>query len=265
MRVDNQIIDSHCHLDFLDEDEGIVIKRAEEAGVGSMLTIGTSLNATEKIISIAEKNTNVWCTIGTHPHESSKELSPENLKKLETLAAHPKVVGLGETGLDFYYNNSDKASQIKSFKNHIEVAKKIDLPIVVHSRSAEKETASMLNSASKNEEIKGLIHCFSGSKELAESVLEIGFYISISGIVTFKNADALREIVKKIPDERLLVETDSPYLAPDPMRGKKNEPSFLTHTVDKIAELRNTSSEKIAKITTNNFFKLFQKAKSTIE
>ena len=123
----------------------------------------------------------------------------------------------------------------------------------------------MLNSASKNEEIKGLIHCFSGSKELAESVLEIGFYISISGIVTFKNADALREIVKKIPDERLLVETDSPYLAPDPMRGKKNEPSFLTHTVDKIAELRNTSSEKIAKITTNNFFKLFQKAKSTIE
>ena len=169
---------------------------------------------------------------------------------------------MGETGLDFYYNNSDKESQIRSFKHHIKVAKKTGLPIIVHSRSADKETADLLIEASNDERIRGLIHCFSASKELAESAIEIGFYISISGIVTFKNADALREVVQNIPNDRLLVETDAPYLAPDPMRGKKNEPSFITHTVDKIAALKGISSKEVAQITTNNFFKLFQKARA---
>ena len=169
---------------------------------------------------------------------------------------------MGETGLDFYYNNSDKESQIGSFKHHIKVAKKTGLPIIVHSRSADKETADLLIEASNDEPIRGLIHCFSASKELAESAIKIGFYISISGIVTFKNADALREVVQNIPNDRLLVETDAPYLAPYPMRGKKNEPSFITHTVDKIAALKGISSKEVAKITTNNFFKLFQKARA---
>ena len=259
----NRIIDSHCHLDFLDEDRGAIIKRAEEVGVENMVTIGTSLKTAKKIIEIAEENTNVWCTVGIHPHESEKELSPENPQKLEILSSHPKVIGLGETGLDFYYNNSNKEAQIKSFKHHIKVARKTGLPIVVHTRSADKETASLLKEASKDGKISGLIHCFSASRKLAESALEIGFYISIAGIVTFKNADSLREVVKDIPNERLLVETDSPYLAPAPMRGKKNEPSFLIHTVNKIATLKNISPQKVAEITTNNFFELFQKAKGT--
>ena len=203
MVLSNQIIDSHCHLDFFDEERGAIIKRAEKAGIKNMLTIGTSLKTA---------------------------------------------------------NNSDKESQIKSFKHHIKVAKKTGLPIIVHSRSADKETADLLIEASNDEHIRGLIHCFSASKELAESAIEIGFYISISGIVTFKNADALREVVQNIPNDRLLVETDAPYLAPDPMRGKKNEPSFITHTVDKIAALKGISSKEVAKITTSNFFKLFQKA-----
>ena len=262
MALSSQIIDSHCHLDFFDEERGAIIKRAEKAGIKNMLTIGTSLKTAKKIIKIAEENANIWCTIGIHPHESEKELSPENPKKLEILSNHPKVIGLGETGLDFYYNNSDKESQIRSFKHHIKVAKKTGLPIIVHSRSADKETANLLIEASNDERIRGLIHCFSASKELAESAIEIGFYISISGIVTFKDADALREVVQNIPNDRLLVETDAPYLAPDPMRGKKNEPSFITHTVDKIAALKGISSKEVAQITTNNFFKLFQKARA---
>ena len=258
------IVDSHCHLDSsnLYNQLDDVVKRAQHNQIKYLLTICTTLESFEKIKMIIKKYKNIYGTFGIHPHESEKELSPENPKKLEILSNHPKVIGLGETGLDFYYNNSDKESQIRSFKHHIKVAKKTGLPIIVHSRSADKETADLLIEASNDERIRGLIHCFSASKELAESAIEIGFYISISGIVTFKDADALREVVQNIPNDRLLVETDAPYLAPNPMRGKKNEPSFITHTVDKIAALKGISSKEVAQITTNNFFKLFQKARA---
>jgi TatD DNase family protein len=255
------LVDSHCHLNFPDfkEDFEQVLNRAELAGVRVMQTICTKVTEFEVILNIAEKYNNIYCSIGVHPNETGEQqlLTAEEIIEY---SSHPKVIGIGETGLDFYYENSPKDLQIKSFRKHIKAARVTGLPIIVHTRDADVETIDILQEEMKQGEFKGLIHCFSTSKELAEKAMELGLYISISGIVTFKKATELQEIVKDLPLERLLVETDAPYLAPTPYRGKRNEPAFTKHTAEFIASLKNIPYSEVEKVTTQNFFSLFSKA-----
>jgi len=255
------LIDSHCHLDFLElaKDEGGVLERARAAGVGGMLTIGTRLDQFDRVRAIADRHENVWCSVGVHPHEAKEEgqRSPERLIEA---ARHPKVIGIGETGLDFYYEHSPRSAQAESFRTHIAASRATGLPLIVHTRDADAETAELLEQEHRKGAIFGLIHCFSAGPEMAQRALALGFYISISGIVTFKAADALRTIVRDIPLARLLVETDAPYLAPVPKRGKTNEPAFVAHTAAKVAELKGVALAELEAVTTDNFFRLFDKA-----
>jgi TatD DNase family protein len=255
------LVDSHCHLNFPDfrEDFDQVLKRAELAGVRVMQTICTKVSEFEAILNIAEKHNNIYCSIGVHPNETEGQplLTAEEIINYSN---HPKVIGIGETGLDYYYENSPKDLQIKSFREHIKAARITGLPIIVHTRDADFETIDILQEEMEQGEFKGLIHCFSTSRELAEKAIDLGFYISISGIVTFKKAVELQEIVKDLPLERLLVETDAPYLAPTPYRGKRNEPAFTKHTAEFIASLKNVPYSDVEKATTQNFFSLFSKA-----
>lgn len=256
------LVDSHCHLDFpeLSEDAAGVVARARNAGVGHMLTIGTKITKFPGVLAMAERFDNVSCSVGIHPHEAAVE--PEmDVEKLTTLARHPKVVAFGETGLDFYYEHSPRVPQERSFRTHIAASREAGLPVIVHTRDADPETAAILADEMRKGAFTGVIHCFSSGQELAEKALELGFYISLSGIVTFKKAEALREVVKIVPMDRILVETDSPYLAPVPHRGKTNEPAFVTHTAKTVAALKGVSGEELARRTTENFFKLFAKAK----
>ena len=255
------LVDSHCHLDFpeLSSDANGVIARARSAGVGHLLTISTKLTAFDGVLAMAERFENVSCSVGIHPHEAAVE--PEtDVERLTTLAKHPKVVAFGETGLDFYYEHSPRAEQEKSFRVHLAASREAGLPTIVHTRDADAETASILKEEMGKGAFTGVIHCFSSGLELAKQALDLGFYISISGIVTFKKAEELRETVKYVPIERLLVETDSPYLAPIPHRGKTNEPAFVTHTAAFVAELKGVTREELAVRTTENFFRLFSKA-----
>ena len=255
------LIDSHCHLDFpeLAGDEEAVLSRARTAGVGGMLTIGTRLDQFERVRAIAERHGNVWCSVGVHPHEAKEEgqRAPDQLIEA---TRHPKVVGIGETGLDFYYEHSPRAEQAESFRAHIAAARATGLPLIVHTRDADRETIDILEDETRQGAFPGLIHCFSSGAEVAEHALALGFYISISGIVTFKAAESLRAIVRGIPLDRLLVETDSPYLAPIPKRGKTNEPAFVAHTAAKVAELKGVGIAELEAATTANFFRLFAKA-----
>lgn len=255
------LIDSHCHLDFaeLAKDEMGVLARAHSAGVAGMLTIGTRLDQFDRVRAIAERNGNVWCSVGVHPHEAREEgqRSPDLLIEA---TRHPKVIGIGETGLDFYYEHSPRDEQATSFRAHIAAARATGLPLIVHTRDADSETAEILEGEQRKGTFSGLIHCFSAGPEMARRALGLGFYISISGIVTFKAADSLRTIVRDIPLERLLVETDAPYLAPVPKRGKTNEPAFVAYTAAKVAELKGVSSAELAAASTENFFRLFAKA-----
>ncbi len=255
------LIDSHCHLDFpgLVDDESGVLARARHAGVGGMLTIGTRLDQFDRVRSIAERHDNVWCSVGVHPHEA-KEEGQRAPDRLIEAARHPKVVGIGETGLDFYYEHSPRAEQAESFRAHIAAARETGLPLIVHTRDADRETAEILEEEYQAGPYTGLIHCFSSGAEVAERALALGFYISISGIVTFKAAEDLRRIVRDIPLARLLVETDAPYLAPVPRRGKTNEPAFVAHTAAKVAELKGVGVDELEATTTDNFFRLFTKA-----
>ena len=252
------LIDSHCHLDFpeLAGDEEAVLSRARTAGVGGMLTIGTRLDQFERVRAIAERHGNVWCSVGVHPHEEGQR-TPDRLIEA---TRHPKVVGIGETGLDFYYEHSPRAEQAESFRAHIAAARATGLPLIVHTRDADRETIDILEDETRQGAFPGLIHCFSSGAEVAEHALALGFYISISGIVTFKAAESLRAIVRDIPLDRLLVETDSPYLAPIPKRGKTNEPAFVAHTAAKVAELKGVGIAELEAATTANFFRLFAKA-----
>jgi TatD DNase family protein len=251
-------IDSHCHLNYpeLADDLGGVIKRAQDVGVKEMLAISTSLKSYHEVLGIAERYPFIYASFGIHPHDVDKE---DNLSLEEMIlhTQHPKVVGVGETGLDFYYDHSDRKTQEESFLKHLELCRITKLPIIVHTRSADERTLEILKDYN---DVTGVIHCFTGSKELAYGVLDLGYYISISGIVTFKKAEDLQAITKLIPEDRLLIETDSPYLAPIPMRGKSNEPSYLYHTAIFIAALRNMSLEALGQVTTANFYKLFSKA-----
>jgi TatD DNase family protein len=254
------LIDSHCHLDFADfeAEREEVIARAHRAGVGGMLTICTKTTEFPAVRALAEAHERIWCSVGVHPHEAASQ--PE--ADLVAMAAHPKVVGIGETGLDFYYEHSPRERQEEVFRAHCAAARTTGLPLIVHTRDADQEMARVLEEESGKGTLFGVIHCFSSGPELAEKTIELGFYISFSGIVTFKNASTLREVAKNVPLDRILVETDAPYLAPVPHRGKRNEPAFVVHTAALIAELRGVAPEALAAATTENFFRLFAKARA---
>ena len=253
------IIDSHCHLDhsnlFNKLDD--VLVNAKKNEVKYLLSICTTLDSFEKIKLIINKYENVYGTFGIHPHEAKNFIKIDKNYILKQLNCFNKIVGIGETGLDFYYNNSDSKTQKKSFIEHIQAAIELKIPLIVHSRNAEIETYEILKSEKKNSDLKILMHCFTGSKDFCSKLLDIGSYISISGIITFKNSNELSSTVSLIPNDRLLVETDSPYLAPVPYRGKINEPSYITHTVKKLSKIKNISFEDMKKCTSNNFLKIF--------
>ena len=251
------MIDSHCHLDHepLKSDLSNIIKRSKDVGIEKLLTISTSIESFQKIKNIINEDEIIFGTIGIHPHETdNNEISIDYIVK--NFEENPKIIGIGETGLDFYYNNSDKEKQIKSFKKHIEASIKTNSPLIVHSRNAEDETFEILNKY-QGEKLKILMHCFTGSKNFAEKLLKLNAFFSASGIITFKNSIDLQETFKILPLEKILIETDSPYLAPVPNRGKKNEPSFLSYTAQKLAEIKDLSKQEITKITTKNFNNLF--------
>jgi TatD DNase family protein len=252
------LVDSHCHLNFPEfkEDLDAVIKRAEEAGVKTFLTINTSLDESEQIQEIADRYPNVYCTVGAHPHDAADHVYKDVYDDLIRLAQHSKVVGIGETGLDYYYNNSPRLEQIESFKTHIKASIELGLPLIIHTRDADEDTLPCLREFPK---AKGVFHCFSGGMELAKTALDLGFYISFSGIITFKKADELREVAKFAPMDRVLVETDSPFLAPIPHRGERNEPAYTRITAMKLAEIKEISLEEVSKLTTRNFFQLFDR------
>ena len=253
------MIDSHCHLDHepLLSDLPNVIQRSKDVGIQKLLTISTSFESFLRVKDITKIDEMIYGTIGIHPHESSKDkiTSTEIIKNLKE---NSKIIGIGETGLDFYYNNSEKEKQISSFKEHIEASIETNRPLIVHSREAEKETFEILNHY-KNENIKILMHCFTGSKEFSEKLLTLNSYFSASGIITFKNSIDLQKTFKSLPLNNILIETDSPFLAPVPNRGKKNEPSFIDFTAAKLAEIRDLSKLNLIKKTTNNFNHLFFK------
>jgi TatD DNase family protein len=255
------LVDSHCHLDFPEfaPELDAVVARAREAGVGTCVTIGTMLEKFPRVLEIAETFDNVWCSVGIHPHEAETELLSDPAALIER-AQHPRVVGIGETGLDFYYNHSPRDPQIANFRAHIAAARELKLPLIVHTRDADDDTIAILRDEMGKGEFTGVIHCFTGTKRLADAALDIGFSISVSGIATFKKSDELRAVLKDVPLDRLLVETDAPYLAPMPHRGKRNEPSFVVNTAAMLAELKGVSADELARVTTDNFFRLFSKA-----
>ena len=252
------LVDSHCHLDFPDfaAERDAVIARAFDAGIGTMLTICTRLDQFDAVRAVAETDPRIWCSVGAHPHEAVDHIDAA-AERLVALAAHPRVVGIGETGLDFHYDLSPRDVQERVFGAHIAASKLTGLPLIVHAREADAEIAALLAAEAPP---PGVLHCFTGSRALADAALELGFYVSISGIVTFRNADGLREIVRDISVDRLLVETDAPYLAPVPYRGKRNEPAFVAATAAFIADLKGIAPETLAAATTDNFFRLFAKA-----
>ncbi len=255
------LIDSHCHLDFdvFDDDRAEALARARAAGVGLMVTICTRVSRFPDILALAESDPRVYCSVGIHPHQVAEEARTD-AAALVGLAAHPKVVGIGETGLDYFYDTSPRADQKASFRVHIDAARRTGLPLIVHSRDADDDMIAILRDETGQGAFPCVMHCFSSSRALAEAALELGAYISLSGIVTFRNARELRDIVRDVPLDRLLVETDAPFLAPIPNRGKRNEPAFVVHTAQCGAEIKDVSVEDFTRITTDNFFKLFNKA-----
>ena len=254
------MIDSHCHLDQkpLSDDIRNILKRSKNSGIEKLLTICTTSDSFSKICNLVDFDSIIYGTFGIHPHEANK-YSNINLEFiLDLKKKFNKIIGIGETGLDYYYNHSDKKAQKESFIKHIHAAIKLDIPLIVHSRNAETDTFDIINSEKKNSNLKVLMHCFTGSKNFARKLIDINCYISVSGIITFKNSLDLQEAVSTIPIKNLLVETDSPYLAPMPHRGKTNEPSLIVHTIEKLAEIKKTSKENVISCTSNNFKNLFK-------
>lgn len=260
-------IDSHCHLNHKGISEKgsavEIINAAKRVGVDGMVTICCRLSEDlEEIITIVNDNANVWCSIGTHPHDAGLDAEKKfsQAQIVEIAQSNQNIVAIGETGLDYYYDNSPRSDQQDSFRKHIGACIETDLPMVVHTRDAEEDTARIMREEGQNSNLSGVMHCFSSSQWLAEQALEMGFYISFSGIVTFKKAQELRDIAKIVPRDRVLVETDSPFLAPTPYRGKVNEPAYVTKVGEFLADLYGLEAEEFAKITTDNFFRLFKKA-----
>ncbi|WP_321446558.1 TatD family hydrolase [uncultured Cohaesibacter sp.] len=255
------LVDSHCHLDFPDFKEELddVVRRAELAGVGHMVTICTRIKKFDEIKAIAERYDNVFCSVGSHPHNADEELdySAEDIAKL---AEHPKCVAIGEVGLDYFYDNAPREAQAEGFRRHIKAARMTGLPLSIHTRDAEDDTIAILKEGMEEGAFPALLHCYSSNRELAMRSLEMGLYVSLSGILTFKRSQEIRDTIKDVPLDRLLVETDAPYLAPMPYRGKRNEPSYVVNTAQVLADVKGVSLKEITKITTDNFFRLFSKA-----
>lgn len=256
------LVDHHCHLDFpefapeLDQ----VVARAREAGVGTMVTISTRIRQFDKVRAVAERFDDVYCSVGTHPHNAHEELDIP-LEKLIELTAHPKVVAVGEAGLDYYYKHSTPEAQAEGFRRHIAAARETGLPLEIHTRDADADTIAILEDEHAKGAFPAVLHCFTGGRELAMRAIELGLYVSFSGVITFKKNDALRDIARDVPLDRLLVETDAPFLAPDPFRGKRNEPSYVVRTAATLAAVKGISNAELADATTDNFFRLYQKAK----
>jgi TatD DNase family protein len=255
------LVDSHCHLDFPEfaPELADVVARAEAVGVGTCVSIGTTLVGFPRVREVAEQFPNVFCSVGVHPHDAAKE-PLQNATPLIERAQHRKVVGIGESGLDYYYGHSPREDQIANFRAHIAAARETGLPLIVHTRDAEDDTISILSEEVEQGAFTGLIHCFTGTQKLADAALALGFFISASGIMTFRKSDELRAVLKTVPLGRLLVETDAPFLAPMPHRGKRNEPAFVAHTAKMLAELKGVPTETLAHATTENFFGLFTRA-----
>ena len=255
------LIDSHCHLEYegLAEDQAGVLARARAAGVRGFLNISTRRSEWRRVVGTAEREPDVWASIGIHPHEADQhaDLGADELRKA---ARHPKVIALGESGLDYYYDRSDRQVQQALFRTHIGVARETGLPVIVHTRDAEDDTVAILEDEQRKGASPALIHCFTASREFGRKVLDLGLSVSLSGIVTFKNARELQDFAKEIPSDRLLVETDSPFLAPVPHRGKTCEPAFVRNTAEFVAGLRGETVEQLAATTTRNFLALFDKA-----
>lgn len=255
------LIDSHCHLEYegLVEDQQGVLARAREAGIGGFLNISTRQREWDKVVGTAAREADVWASVGIHPHEADQHADLGEGALLEA-TAHPKVIGIGETGLDYYYDKSDRAVQQALFRTHIAVSRETGLPLIIHTRDAEEDTARILTEEMEKGAFPALIHCFTASADFGRTVLDLGLTISLSGIVTFKNAKDLQAIAAQLPEDRLLVETDSPFLAPIPHRGRKCEPAYTADTARFVAELRGVEPERLAEATTRNFFALFRKA-----
>jgi TatD DNase family protein len=254
------LVDSHCHLDFPDFSTELdaIIARARAAGVGRLVTISTRVKKHAQVLAIAEKFPEVFCSVGTHPHYSHEETDID-AAKLIAISKHPKVVAIGEAGLDYFRNNSPRDAQAASLRQHIAAGRETGLPLVIHSRDCDADMARILREESGKGAFPAVLHCFTGGRDLAFAVVDLGHYVSFTGILTFKNSDALREIAAALPADRIMVETDAPYLAPLPYRGKRNEPAYVAETAKVLADARGVSADEIARQTTENFFRLFSK------
>ena len=255
------LVDSHCHLNYkgLVEQQHDVLNRARSSGVSAMLNISTRESEWDEVIGLAEQETDVWASVGIHPHEADGHTGIDAAKLIQR-AANPRVIAIGETGLDYYYDKSDREQQRTSFREHIVAARETGLPIIVHTRDAEDDTAQILSEEMASGHYSGVIHCFTASADFARKALDLGLYISLSGIVTFKNAAGLQDIAKWLPADRMLVETDAPFLAPVPHRGRTGEPAFVADTARFVAKLRGEGEDALASQTTENFYRLFSKA-----
>jgi TatD DNase family protein len=254
-------VDSHCHLNYkgLIEQQAEILKRARDSGVTAMLNISTREREWDEVIGLAEQEQDVWASVGIHPHEADQHIGMD-CAKLVAKSAHPRVVAIGETGLDYYYDKSDRTQQCTGFRAHIKASRQTGLPIIIHTRDAEADTAAILAEEMREGAFTGVIHCFTASAEFARIALDLGLYISLSGIVTFKNAKDLQDVAKWLPADRLLVETDAPFLAPMPHRGRTGEPAFVADTARFVAQLRDVAAETLAQQTSDNFYDLFTKA-----
>ncbi|RWF77300.1 MAG: TatD family deoxyribonuclease [Mesorhizobium sp.] len=254
------LVDSHCHLDFPDfaEERAAIVARALAAGIGRMVTISTRVKRFQQVLEIAESFDEVYCSVGTHPHNAAEEMDV-TVEELVRLSAHRKVVAIGEAGLDYFYDHAPRDAQAQGFRIHIAAARQTGLPLVIHARDADSDMADILEDETGKGAFPFILHCFSSGRRLAEVGVALGGYVSFSGIVTFKNSAELRAIAADVPRDRLLVETDTPYLAPIPFRGKRNEPAYVAHTAKVLAETIGVSEAEIADVTTDNFFRLFRK------
>ena len=254
------LVDSHCHLDFPDfaDELGAVVQRALDAGIERLVTISTRVKTFDQVLAVAERFDPIYCSVGTHPHNADEELDVA-AEQLVALSEHRKVVAIGEAGLDYFYDNAPRETQARGLRTHITAARMTGLPLVIHARNADDDMAAILRQESEKGAFPAVLHCFSSGKELAETGIALGHYVSFSGILTFKKSDELRAIAGDLPADRILVETDAPYLAPTPHRGKRNEPAFVAHTAAVLAQTRGVSVETIAEQTSENFFRLFSK------
>ena len=254
------LVDHHCHLDFpaLAEQEAAVVERARQAGVGRIVTISTRIREFDRIRAITQRHDDVFCSIGTHPHNAHEELDVP-VAEIVRLSQGAKVVAIGEAGLDYYYDKSPRDAQAQGLRNHIAAARETGLPLVIHSRDADADMAAILEEEHGKGAFSAVLHCFTGGRDLAERAIALGHYVSFSGVITFKNSDSLREIARVLPPDRILVETDSPFLAPVPMRGKQCEPAYVAYTARCLAELRGMAAAALAELTTENFFRLYAK------